>query len=64
MIQASFDIIKESRIYYDKDGECWLLLHVPEEVDVGDMGMTLWQSYTNYLKSVDTREPQEEVCPV
>ena len=58
-------ILRESKVYYDKDGECWILLHVPEEVDVGDMGMTLWRDYVKYLEMLRADELScEEPCLV
>ena len=58
-------IIQESKIFYDKFGECWVSFHVPKEVDVGDMGMNLWLEYVSYLNLLDTKPDavQEALCP-
>ena len=42
--------LENSRVWYDRDGACWLLLHVPEGVDTGEMCSTLWAEYCKYLE--------------
>ena len=43
-------VMRESRIFYDRDGGCWVLLHVPEGVDTGELCSTLWREYCKYLE--------------
>lgn len=64
MAKLDYDIIEESRLFYDDvHGECWVSFRIPEGVDVGDMGATLWRGYINYLKALRADEsPCEEPC--
>ena len=43
-------VMRKSRVFYDRSGECWLLLHVPEGADTGGLCSTLWQEYCKYLE--------------
>lgn len=45
-------VMRKSRIFYDFDGECWILFHVPENVDIGELSSTLWGEYCRYLERV------------
>ena len=44
------DTLKNSRVWHDRDGACWLMLHVPDNADVGEMGSVLWREYCKYLE--------------
>jgi len=43
-------VLRSSRVWHDRSGECWLLLHVPSEVDVGEIGNVLWDRYCRFLE--------------
>ena len=45
-------IMRKSRVFYDRAGECWLILHVPgdTDTDVGEFCCTMWQAYCEYLE--------------
>lgn len=43
-------IMRKSRIFYDIHGQCWVLFHVPENVDIGELSSTLWGEYCRCLK--------------
>lgn len=44
--------LKESKVWHDSEGECWILLHVPDNVDTGELCCTLWDRYCKYLEAM------------
>ena len=65
-MEEATTLLHYSKVYYDETGEFWISFRVPKEVDVGDMGMSLWLKYVNYLKSLNTKPDaaHEALCLV